>query len=623
MEGVYEFGPFRLETAERRLLRDGRAVRLRAKVFDTLCVLVSRSGSLVEKNDLLAAVWPDAVVEENNLAHNINALRKALGDGALIETVPGKGYRFTGEAHPTAGVPVPLSTETPSEAPVMIEREQQMGSLREAFAVALEGRRQFVCIPGEAGVGKTTLVNAFLQEVRRTCTARIGRGQCLENRGEVEPYIAVLEALGRLCRAADGAEVVTLLCRRAPTWLAQMPGLASAPALAELPQRNLGATRDRMLREFAEFIEELAVSRPVVLSLDDLHWSDDSTLSLLELLARRDDPARLMLIGTFRPAEATRARQPLEALAQGMKIRGQCRVVRPDLLSADAVRSMIDAALPGIVLDWTLVDTVHQRTGGNPLFVLALIDHWKATSAVVRKPDGWQLVADFDELGKGVPESLTAMIQQKIETLSARSNCCWRPPVSPGANSRPAFSPPDWVDGRRGGTAVRDTCPPGDFHSRRRRARMARRRRFATISLHSRPVSRGGVSTGAGGPALAPPPADRRGTGESIRRRGRRECESAGAALPLRRRPPALHPVLSAGRRAGAAAERPPGSGKPAAVRPRTGGAAGRNTGTPRGGVRISFDDGSRNDGCKGIRRAGGRPQFPARAGTRTSPCAS
>ncbi len=95
--------------------------------------------------------------------------------------------------------------------------------------------------------------------------ARIGRGQCLENRGEVEPYIAVLEALGRLCREPDGAEVVSLLYRRAPTWLAQMPWLASAPDLAELPQRNLGVTRDRMLREFAELVEELAFSRPLVL----------------------------------------------------------------------------------------------------------------------------------------------------------------------------------------------------------------------------------------------------------------------------------------------------------------------------------------------------------------------
>ena len=417
MAAVYEFGPFRLEASERRLLRDGHPVRLRGKVFDTLCVLVSRPGRLVDKDDLIAAVWPDTVVEENNLAHNINALRKALGDGKLIETVPGKGYRFTGAASVAPPVSRPRRVETSTVALHLIEREPQMKSLREAFAEAVGGKRQFVCIPGEAGVGKTTLLNAFLQEVRHASPVRIGRGQCLESRGEVEPYSAVLEALGRLCREPDGAEVVPLLYRRAPTWLAQMPWLASAPELAQLPQRNLGVTRDRMLREFAELVEELAFGRPLILALDDLHWSDDSTLSLLELLARRDEAAQLLLIGTFRPAEATRARQPLEALAQGMKIRGQCRVVKPDLLSRDAVQAMIGSALPGIVLAPTLVHTVHQRTGGNPLFVLALVDHWKTMSSVVLQADGWRAVADLDEMGKGVPESLTAMIHQKMDTL--------------------------------------------------------------------------------------------------------------------------------------------------------------------------------------------------------------
>jgi len=418
LEGVYEFGRFRLETNERRLLRDGRSVQLRGKVFDTLCVLVSRPGRLIEKDELIAAVWPDTVVEENNLAHNINALRKALGDARLIETVPGRGYRFAGGVRSDAVAPPSRPFEVFSDGPVLLERDHQMKSMQEAFAAALGGNRQCVCIPGEAGVGKTTLVNAFLYQVRRTSPARVGRGQCLENRGEVEPYIAVLEALGRLCREPDGDEVVSLLYRRAPTWLAQMPWLASEPVSAQLPQRNLGVTRDRMLREFAEFVEELTSSRPLVLALDDLHWSDDSTLSLLELLARRDDPARLFLIATYRPAEATRARQPLEALAQGMKIRGQCRIVRPDLLSAAAVQSLIDSALPGISPDGSLVDTVHQRRGGNPLFVQALIDHWKATSAVLHQPEGWRAAADLAELGKGVPESLTAMIHQNLETLN-------------------------------------------------------------------------------------------------------------------------------------------------------------------------------------------------------------
>jgi tetratricopeptide (TPR) repeat protein len=125
-----------------------------------------------------------------------------------------------------------------------------------------------------------------------------------------------------------------------------------------------------------------------------------------------------MLIGTYRPAEATRARQPLEVLTQGMKIRGQCCVVRPDLLSAHGVQSLIGTALPGIAPDRTLVETVHQRTGGNPLFVLALIDHWKTTAAVLPQPGGWSAAADFGVMGKSVPESLTAMIHQNLETLS-------------------------------------------------------------------------------------------------------------------------------------------------------------------------------------------------------------
>src|ERR1700693_2662108 len=157
MENLYEFGPFRLETKERRLLRDGHPVRLRGKVLDTLCVLVSQPGRLIGKDDLIAAVWPDTIVEENNLAHNINALRKALGDAALIETVPGKGYRFLGAVPVRAVPPSPRSLEIAADGPVLIERDQQMKSLQAAFAAVLAGKRQFVCIPGEPGVGKTTL----------------------------------------------------------------------------------------------------------------------------------------------------------------------------------------------------------------------------------------------------------------------------------------------------------------------------------------------------------------------------------------------------------------------------------------------------------------------------------
>jgi pimeloyl-ACP methyl ester carboxylesterase/DNA-binding winged helix-turn-helix (wHTH) protein len=105
--GSYQFGPFRLDVPQRRLLRGREEITLRMKVFDTLRVLVENAGKLLTKDELLAALWPGTVVEENNLNHNISVLRKALGENAtgkrFIETVPRIGYRFTATVEYAAG----------------------------------------------------------------------------------------------------------------------------------------------------------------------------------------------------------------------------------------------------------------------------------------------------------------------------------------------------------------------------------------------------------------------------------------------------------------------------------------------------------------------------------------
>ena len=96
--GLYQFGPYRLEVKERRLLRGERPVPLAGKAFETLCFLVQRHGSLVPKDELLTAIWPETAVEENNIDRNISTLRKVLGEKSAghryIETVPRIGYRF-------------------------------------------------------------------------------------------------------------------------------------------------------------------------------------------------------------------------------------------------------------------------------------------------------------------------------------------------------------------------------------------------------------------------------------------------------------------------------------------------------------------------------------------------
>ena len=98
VSSVHEFGAFRLDSAERLLLRAGQPISLTPKAFDLLVYLVERHGRLVTKQELLSALWPDTFVEETNLTYTVSALRKALGDGQdgelLIQTVPTRGYRF-------------------------------------------------------------------------------------------------------------------------------------------------------------------------------------------------------------------------------------------------------------------------------------------------------------------------------------------------------------------------------------------------------------------------------------------------------------------------------------------------------------------------------------------------
>src|SRR6266702_1395389 len=122
---VYEFGPFRLELREHRLLRQGVRIPLTGKAFQTLRVLVEARGNLVSKQDLMTAVWPETSVEENNLDRNISTLRKALGeqstDRPFIETVPRVGYRFLApvtESNPASSPspsPVEISPSTRQE----------------------------------------------------------------------------------------------------------------------------------------------------------------------------------------------------------------------------------------------------------------------------------------------------------------------------------------------------------------------------------------------------------------------------------------------------------------------------------------------------------------------------
>jgi len=162
------FGRFELQRSVRRLLIDDRPAPLGARAFDLLVALVERPGELVGKNELLDRVWPGLVVEEGNIAVQVNALRKVLG-GELIGTVPGRGYCFRGRVEdrlagaPATAVPRPdLQTRLPRALPVLLGRASDLATLG-----ALVDGHALVSVTGAGGIGKSLLVQHFLDARRR------------------------------------------------------------------------------------------------------------------------------------------------------------------------------------------------------------------------------------------------------------------------------------------------------------------------------------------------------------------------------------------------------------------------------------------------------------------------
>jgi DNA-binding winged helix-turn-helix (wHTH) protein len=258
---VTQFGLFTFDPHTGSLWRGTELLPLQPKDAAVLHVLLQHAGQVVPREALLEAVWPETYVTETVLKNRINRLRRLLGDDLksphYIETRHRRGYRFIGQLRGGRPAGAERSPDRTAAEPGVLPpavvgpvgRQQELEQLHSWLAQALGGQRRVVFVTGEAGIGKTTLVEAFLMQVAAMGGVWIAHGQCVEHFGAGEAYRPVLEALDRLCRGPGGTRLVEVLRREAPTWLAQLPGLLST-AEAEALQRLLrGTTQARMLRE--------------------------------------------------------------------------------------------------------------------------------------------------------------------------------------------------------------------------------------------------------------------------------------------------------------------------------------------------------------------------------------
>jgi DNA-binding winged helix-turn-helix (wHTH) protein/predicted ATPase len=438
----WHFGPFRLDLANATLWCAEQPVTLRPKTFDVLVHLVTHAGQLVTKEALLDAIWPETAVGEGVLKTSMNELRKTLGETAKapqwIATVHRRGYRFvapvtmvestTPKEDPavrTAPFPAHASVPdlppapgcAPTPAPSLVAREAEVATLHQWFAKALQGERHLGFITGEAGIGKTTLVDTFVTQLAGQAPVWIGHGQCIEQYGAGEAYLPLLEALGQMGRTPDGPQLVALLRQQAPSWLLQMPALV-APAEYEALQRYAGATtRERMLRELAEAVEVLTAVRPCVLVLEDLHWSDTATIEWLAYVARRREPARLLLLGTYRPVEAIVRAHPVRPMVQELTVHGYGTELCLEEWSEAGVAAYLVQRGAGAGVPAELARVLTQRTDGHPLFLVAVVGELIRQGQLRLGPASWTLAGGLDAVTVGVPQSIRHLLEHQVAQL--------------------------------------------------------------------------------------------------------------------------------------------------------------------------------------------------------------
>ena len=413
-----QFGSFQFDTQNECLWHGGRQISVKPKPFSVLRYLVEHPQRLVTHDELLEALWPETYVQPQVLRTYVLELRKLLGDDAenpqFIATLPKRGYRFLAAVEDVA-----ISANSVAAAPTRIMgRDRELQILTSLLKKAGAGERQVFFLTGEAGMGKSALLDAFFQAHPSTVMAR---GQCVEGFGGKEPWHAITELLADLCGSRSAGKALErrrqAFAVAAPGWFSQL----TAPPHAEV----MRPARDRMLGELCAGLEAVAEPEPMLLLIEDLQWADPETLDCLSALARRRGPANLMLVATYRAAEAAAGHAALRQLAQDLNTRRLVTTLELSPLNEDSVAAYLAAKLaehaPGAPPQG-LAGFVHQQSEGNPLFMIATVDHLLSQKLVAynQAAQAWRITAPLPDVDVGVPSDLSGMIETQVEQRSDR-----------------------------------------------------------------------------------------------------------------------------------------------------------------------------------------------------------
>ncbi len=417
-ENLFEFEGFVLDRGACELRRGGVVIPLQRIPLELLCLLVERRGQLVTREEILERVWGKGVFVDSETSINtaVRKIRRALRDDPdsprFVATVPARGYRFVAE------IPRPKTTRAeryrarPRGA--MVGRERELASLLSGLDDSASGRGRLFLISGEPGVGKTRLAD----EVAAVADAKgmaLLIGHCTEHDEAVAylPFVEILENF--VDRVANPDRLRSALGDQGPELARLLPKLKNIlPELSPPLELPPAQARRHLFNCFCDFAARVTRERPMLMILDDLHWADDSTLSLLDHLTQRLSGLPLLVVGTYRDAQLNVTRglaKTLEDLLRGRS----ATWVRLKRLSRDEVAAMLKS-LSAKSPPASVVSEIYAETEGNPFFVEELFRHLEEENRLYDSAGLFRSDLKLAELE--APPSLRLVVARRLGRLS-------------------------------------------------------------------------------------------------------------------------------------------------------------------------------------------------------------
>ena len=417
-ENLYHFEDFVLDRGAYELRRDGVPVALQRIPLELLCLLIDRRGNLVTREEIIERVWGKGVFVDSETSINtaVRKLRRALKDDPeaprFVVTVPARGYRFVAEIRRSKNNGTEQVRARP--AGVMVGRERELASMLGGLEDAASGRGGLILISGEPGVGKTRMAD----EVAAAADAKrmaILLGHCSEH-DEAVAYLPFVEILENFVDRASNADTLRVALGEQASELARLiPKLKNIlpelPPPLDLPPAQ---ARRHLFNCFFDFVARIASQRPTLMILEDLHWADDSTLSLLDHLTQRLANLPLIIIGTHRDAEVDVTHELAKTLEDLLRGRSATRI-RLKGLPRDEVAAMLNS-LSGKSAPAAVVAEIFAETEGNPFFVEELFRHLEEENRLYDSAGQFRSALEIGELD--APPSVKLVVARRLARLN-------------------------------------------------------------------------------------------------------------------------------------------------------------------------------------------------------------